>query len=411
MIKILVVDDNSEKIDEIGKIINEFGDIGEDQVNTANNLNDARKYLSNEKYDLLILDMNIPIKIGGDAKNNAGVDLLRDIDKLERINKPSNIVGLTAHEDLKELYECEFNISGWILIQYSRISSMWKDQLRNKIQYIIDDKESQMNSKNSLKEYDYDLAIITALRETELESVLNIKEACWKEFKVKNDPTIYYKGIFKNEKKSIRVVAAASSQMGMPSAAVLSIKIINNFTPKCLVMVGIAAGVKGVGNFGDILIAEQCWDYGSGKIVYNKDLNTREFKPDPKPITIELSIKEDLSSTLKKYTSRIYEEWTGNKPETVLKAIMGPVASGSAVVQDEKIIQEQGKSVSRKLIGIEMEIYGVYCAAIQCSEPRPKYFALKSICDFADGDKSDDYHKYAAFTSARYLYHFSLDKL
>lgn len=380
-------------------------------MNIANNLNDARRYLSSERYDLLILDMNIPIKIGGDAKNNAGVDLLRDIDKLERINKPSNIVGLTAHEDLKELYECEFNISGWVLVQYSRISSIWKENLRNKIKYIIDDKKCKISNENSSKEYDYDLAIITALRETELESVLNIKEACWEEFKIENDPTIYYKGIFKNEKKRIRVVAAASSQMGMPSAAVLSTKMINNFTPKYLAMVGITAGVKGVGNFGDILIAEQCWDYGSGKIVYNQNLSKREFKPDPKPISIELSIKEDLSSTLRKYTSRIYEEWTGNKPETVLKAIMGPMASGAAVVQDEKIIEEQGISISRKLMGIEMEIYGVYCAATQCSEPRPKYFALKSICDFADSDKSDNYHKYAAFTSARYLYHFALDKL
>ena len=411
MIKILVVDDNIEKISDIGKIIDEFKDIKSASISTVTNLNDARRSLCNEKYDLLILDMNIPPKIGDEPKNNAGLDLLRDINNLQRINKPSNIVGLTAHEELKELYEKDFNSSGWVLIQYSIISEKWKGQLRNKIKYIVDDTRSKINSMNLEIKYDYDLAIITALRETELEAVLNIKEANWELLKVENDPTIYYRGIFKNDTKSIRVVAAASSQMGMPSTAVLSTKMIENFKPRYLTMVGIAAGVNGAGGFGDILIAEQSWDYGSGKIEYNKELEKRQFKPDPRPIAIDYEIKEKLSIVLKKYTNRIYEEWIGEKPNTVLKAILGPVASGAAVVQDPNVISEQGLSVNRKLIGIEMEIYGLYCAASQSKQPRPMFFALKSISDFADQEKSDKYRKYAAFTSARYLYYFALDQL
>ena len=133
MIKILVVDDNIEKISDIGKIIDEFKDIKSESISTVTNLNDARRSLCNEKYDLLILDMNIPPKIGDEPKNNAGLDLVRDINNLQRINKPSNIVGLTAHEELKELYEKDFNSSGWVLIQYSIISEKWKGQLRNKI--------------------------------------------------------------------------------------------------------------------------------------------------------------------------------------------------------------------------------------------------------------------------------------
>jgi nucleoside phosphorylase len=59
--------------------------------------------------------------------------------------------------------------------------------------------------------------------------------------------------------------------------------------------------------------------------------------------------------------------------------------------------------VHRELIGVEMEIYGLYAAANNSSNPRPKVFALKSVCDFADSEKDDKAHKYAAYTSARVL--------
>jgi len=37
--------------------------------------------------------------------------------------------------------------------------------------------------------------------------------------------------------------------------------------------------------------------------------------------------------------------------------------------------------------------------------------SIKAICDFGDERKSDDYLRYAAFTSAQYLYHFALGEL
>lgn len=405
MLKILIVDDNCDKIKEIAKILCE----SIVDIKTAINLNDARKILIEEKFDLLILDMNIPIRIGADSKEDAGIDLLRDIENLDRINKPTNIIGITAHLELKEQYKKDFNESGWLLIHYSIINNEWKNQINNKVKYIIEEKKSCIINEEI--KYNYDLAIITALRNTELDAVLNIKEANWTILTVKNDPTVYYEGIFRNENKSLKVIAASAVNMGMPSSAVLATKVIYNFTPKNLVMVGIAAGIKGESNFGDILIADQCWDYGNGKIMYNKSLEKREFKPNPQSISIDIDIKEKFKNNLTKYNNRIYEEWNGNKPDTILKTHIGPIASGAAVIQDENLIYEQVVSVNRKLIGIEMEIYGLYCAATQCRKPRPQFFALKSVCDFADSEKADNYQKYAAFTSAKYLYYFALDQL
>ena len=48
-----------------------------------------------------------------------------------------------------------------------------------------------------------------------------------------------------------------------------------------------------------------------------------------------------------------------------------------------------------------MEIFGVYYAARWAVSPKPKFLALKSVCDFADSTKDDKYHAYASYTSAK----------
>ena len=50
-----------------------------------------------------------------------------------------------------------------------------------------------------------------------------------------------------------------------------------------------------------------------------------------------------------------------------------------------------------------MESYGIYYAAMNASEPRPKAIVVKSICDFANSEKGDKYQKFAVYTSANYV--------
>jgi len=106
----------------------------------------------------------------------------------------------------------------------------------------------------------------------------------------------------------------------------------------------------------------------------------------------------------------VQQGWDGTPNEHKLAVQIGPVGSGAAVLADrskiEAILQH-----NRKLIGVEMEIYGIYQAARNCIEPRPLAIAMKSICDFGRSDKSDEFKSYAAFTSARYLYEFALQEL
>ena len=84
------------------------------------------------------------------------------------------------------------------------------------------------------------------------------------------------------------------------------------------------------------------------------------------------------------------------------RVVIGPVASGSAVLADGEVVHEI-KAQHRDLIGIEMEVYGMYSAAYSASQPQPLAFALKAVCDFADPNKGDNHQRYAAYTSANVL--------
>ena len=59
---------------------------------------------------------------------------------------------------------------------------------------------------------------------------------------------------------------------------------------------------------------------------------------------------------------------------------------------------------SRKLIGIEMEIYGFYMAATETLSPAPKFAAFKSISDFPESEegKTNKWQDYAAYTAAEF---------
>jgi nucleoside phosphorylase len=86
----------------------------------------------------------------------------------------------------------------------------------------------------------------------------------------------------------------------------------------------------------------------------------------------------------------------------VLKVVIGPVASGSAVIADEDIVAEI-KLQNREVCAVEMECYGVFAAVANSSTPQPHVFTLKAVCDFADPHKNDKVQRYAAYSSARVM--------
>jgi hypothetical protein len=49
-----------------------------------------------------------------------------------------------------------------------------------------------------------------------------------------------------------------------------------------------------------------------------------------------------------------------------------------------------------------MEAYGLFTAAETAPRPKPLALCIKSVVDYGDSEKSDDFQDYGAFISARF---------
>lgn len=167
-------------------------------------------------------------------------------------------------------------------------------------------------------------------------------------------------------------------------------------------MTGIAAGVKGKTNMGDAVVAEYSWDYGAGKDILDESGNNKH-KNTIQQIHIDASIANkvrrlQLDNDFKKEVKQSFDK---RVPENDFEVIMGPIASGASVIANPEKVQDIIDNQIRDLVAIEMEVYGVYYAAKWAISPKPKFIAIKSICDYADTNKNDDFHDYASYTSVK----------
>lgn len=407
-IRILVVEDDTTKFGKIERAV-----LGVDRpelvsIAEVRDAMSARRLLEKERFDLLILDLRIPNRVGDEPDAREGANLLREVTARPKFKRPYHIIGVTAYDDSLEETSALFADQLWILLKYDPVSDGWSKQLANKVNYLLNSRQLLRFSDGQT--YEVDLAIVTALDTVEFDAVRRL-QGPWEDCVVPNDTTRYLRTEFQDGSKKMSVVAAAAPQMGMAMSAALTSKLIHNFRPKYLCMCGIAAGVEGKANIGDILAPHPSWDWGSGKRGVDK-----KGKPFFAPAPLQLPLSTDMRDRLKTFAdsngvlSDIQRKWPGPRLSHDLQLRVGPVASGAAVLADPNVVDDV-KEQQRQLIGIEMEVFGVFTAALNCSKPRPTTFALKSVCDFGDSAKSDEHQAYAAFTSAEFLYRFALEEL
>lgn len=390
--KILIVDDNGEKIRRIVDSIRSVATLGTDDIDVAYNARDARLRLSNVAYDLLILDVALPEWADVPPSPDVGLALLKEISGRRRYQLPRHIVGLTAYADAFNQALPQFAGQLWHVIQYDPIASDWVEQIQRKIKYIL-----LAASNKEAVEYGCDLCLITALQVPEHRAVMDLPWD-WKLIESPNEVVNFYAGSFKCKGVIRKAVAACTTRMGMTSAAILATKAIYNFRPRFLGMVGIAAGFKGECNLGDVIVGDPIWDYGSGKWAAKGSATVFQIAPHQIPLNAAIRSRFDLLAEDSELLNRIRDGWPGSKPSTALQIIIAPAASGSAVRADGTVVGEV-KAQHRKAVAIEMEGYGVMAAAHQSPVPEVRAFVVKAVCDFADENKSDDFQAYAAYTS------------
>lgn len=206
----------------------------------------------------------------------------------------------------------------------------------------------------------------------------------------------YQETIFENQ--HIAIVPQAT--MGMAEAARIATAAILAFRPRLIAMTGICAGKKGETNLCDLVIANDVFDYSAGKLFHD----TMEHRTPHKQITGELNsfVRNILLNRSETIFAQVNEKFQGDAPRGC-KIHFASMGSGPWVVDTPKVFDDIREHIVGNCIALDMEAYAVAMAADQMKTP---WLVMKSVQDYADGEKQNDEKKsraYAAFSSTYVL--------
>jgi len=256
----------------------------------------------------------------------------------------------------------------------------------------------------------FDAVIITASSD-EFESVKSIVDSIRPVTFNKNDSTIYYQGTIQSKNKAIKVLIPFPYSMGLEAASSLTTKVISNFRPRYIFMVGICAGNKNLCKVGDVIIAEKSLNYHSVVEIERKD-ESKDKKFMHNLCSINGHLKNQLELFAKSKTiQRIKESYPHkSKIETSLKAHIGLLVTGSSLLRSSAIMKEIN-DVYIGVKGLDMETYGLYYSATQVfKDYAPNFLSIKSVNDFGDNSEHKlkvlERRNYSLFTSSNTLKRF-----
>lgn len=176
------------------------------------------------------------------------------------------------------------------------------------------------------------------------------------------------------------------SEMGTsaPGAALLTIhKAIEVIAPIAIIMVGIAFGVNpNEQHLGDILVSKQLQAYEPQKIKRGHKAIPRGDRVTASPRMLDTFRDGEL-------------DWQGAKVH------FGLILSGEKLINDQ-IFRDELLAFEPEAIGGDMEGSGLYAAA---QGTKVDWILVKAICDWADGNKSDDHQQVAASNAVSFVFH------
>ena len=396
MVRILFIDDNIERIQQISSWLTENNIECETEYSMTKD--DALRKLTKTQYDLVLVDIVLPNNMSTIGLSNfAGMEIINEIVYSNSIIRPLCLLGITSNEESYDNAKTTFDKNFLSLTIWDESNEEWKIKFISKVKYIS---KLSLNYRSLNSNKVHSVIIATVDDEYEALEKLPVK---WESCSLKNDPLLFsctnYEDINGISKKLLRVKLP---EMGMSAASHVTTKIISVFDPETIVMVGICGGKKDEVNLGDIIVAEKSWDYGSGKVKCDKK-NNIVFSALPNQINIDTNLKSNIIRNAD-LVKDIYIKWNeSNNDDKKSEFKIGAIATGSAVISNEDFIEKIIEPQYRKVMGIDMETYGVYFAC-QNSGQDIKFVSIKSVSDLADVDKDDSYHSYGSYASALFAY-------
>lgn len=224
--------------------------------------------ISTKQPDLYIIDIRMPGVDGGETRS-AGREILKMIDYSGNSRVP--VLAITAFPEEAEECRDEFAARGCIIYEFDR-KDMWSQA--------IDIFLAQARDRGR-----YDFIIFTALRK-ERESYLLSRDASFE--------GVARYGVdhwdFEYEGKAGSIVLLP--RMGLVVATAVVARVLEQYDPSVIAMSGICAGDPGNSKLGQLIIADPCWEYQSGKWL------DELFEAEPYQVALERDIRLSLSKII-----------------------------------------------------------------------------------------------------------------
>lgn len=378
--KILILEDETNKFLSVDKLIKDSVKLCSPSVQRASNFMEFVQHSERTKFDLLIIDLLIPMRANEDATDQA-YQIVTQLAGLECTNYGVPTVALTRYDSAAEGNFKFLNQKGITIVTYDESDEAWKESL---VKIIID-------CTPLIK---YDFAVVCALRK-ERDAFDEIG------FEVGNEVIIEDLSCKEVEIGSKRGLLVIPTRMGLVSSAIACTKVIERFKPKLITMSGICAGIKTESNIYDIVIPEVCYQHDSGKWT------DQGFIHEPFHIALENGLRLKLESIINSLgfnesltddINPIETELPQGMDKLSCRTRIAPSSSGSAVV-GRKAMAKTISQMHRKAASFEMESYALYESAY-ASYQKPLYFSAKCVVDNGDEEKSNQYQRIACLLSA-----------
>lgn len=205
--------------------------------------------------------------------------------------------------------------------------------------------------------------------------------------------------------KTASCVLACFAGAGNVDAASLTTMLLGELRPGSVMMLGIAAGLRGKCALGEVVLAERVVAYEGAAFVEGGKIEAR-----PEITRLTMGVRQDVSAYLSNRTAletRLTESYRGLGIEFPEQVEAGPVAKGvlpktATVASGEKLLRDPEKFLGmRELHGktevAEMEGAGLFAACANFGKP---VLMVRGISDFGDSKKDNRFHLLAAQAAA-----------
>lgn len=385
--KILLLDDRADRANAIEKLAQDY----DSELITSHSVEDAKMRLSKDNFDIIIIDLYTNYSSGYENISKvAGLQIITEI--FDNVDiKPCHREIIVVSDNLSEIGYMSNLMKYPVTIIDTKADCEWIKVLKKRFEYVLD-----INAP-------IDLAIVTAV-DVEFNSIY---DETWTLDKEDGGLQFYYKKVTNKNNKAKKMILVQAEKMGMSAASYTVCSVLKNYCPKCLCMIGVAAGNAKDTGFGDIIVASETCDYSFGAIV-EKNGNTFELESEQ---TRECA-SEDIIAVFNRYKKNQNLQFEirrntkmTNKYKEDIKIHIGMLATGPAVIKSKLFVEQYIKEHNRKYLGIDMETYAVY---YMCKKLKPNmnYVSIKSVCDHADKDKSKEHQEYCARLSAELLMYY-----